>query len=80
MKKLKETAEEIFKRLDCKGLSRVDFFVCGEEEKIVFNEINTLPGFTSISLYPKMAIESGFTYGEIVDRIVQLAIENKKGK
>ena len=78
--KLKSTAEEIFKRLDCKGLSRVDFFVCGEEEKIVFNEINTLPGFTSISLYPKMAIESGFTYSEIVDRIVQLAIESKKGK
>ena len=78
--KLKVTAEEIFKRLDCKGLSRVDFFVCGDEEKIVFNEINTLPGFTSISLYPKMAIESGFTYSEIVDRIVQLAIENKKGK
>lgn len=75
---LKRTAEGIFKYLDCKGLSRVDFFVCGEEEKIIFNEINTLPGFTSISLYPKMAIESGYTYSGIVDELVKLAIEAKK--
>ncbi len=77
---LKRTAEGIFEYLDCKGLSRVDFFVCGDDEKIIFNEINTLPGFTSISLYPKMAIESGYTYGGIVDKLVELAIETKKGK
>lgn len=76
---LKRTAEGIFSYLDCKGLSRVDFFVCGEDEKIVFNEINTLPGFTSISLYPKMAIESGYTYSGIVDELVKLAFEAKKG-
>lgn len=76
---LKRTAEGIFQYLDCKGLSRVDFFVCGEEEKIVFNEINTLPGFTSISLYPKMAMSSGFTYSEIVDELVKYAFEAKKG-
>lgn len=76
---LKRTAEGIFQYLDCKGLSRVDFFVCGEEEKIVFNEINTLPGFTSISLYPKMAMASGFTYSEIVDELVKYAFEAKKG-
>ena len=76
---LKRTAEGIFQYLDCKGLSRVDFFVCGEDEKIVFNEINTLPGFTSISLYPKMAIASGFTYSEIVDELVKYAFEAKKG-
>lgn len=75
---LKRTAEGIFQYLDCKGLSRVDFFVCGEEEKIVFNEINTLPGFTSISLYPKMAMASGFTYSEIVDELVKYAFEAKK--
>lgn len=79
-KNLKRTAEGIFKYLDCKGLSRVDFFVCGDEEKIVFNEINTLPGFTSISLYPKMAIESGYTYSGIVDELIKLAFEAKKGK
>ncbi|MBR5322657.1 MAG: D-alanine--D-alanine ligase [Clostridia bacterium] len=76
---LKRTAEGIFQYLDCKGLSRVDFFVCGEEEKIVFNEINTLPGFTSISLYPKMAMSSGFSYSEIIDELVKYAFEAKKG-
>ena len=77
---LKRTAEGIFKYLDCKGLSRVDFFVCGEEEKIIFNEINTLPGFTNISLYPKMAMESGFTYSQIIDKLIELAFESKKGE
>lgn len=76
---LKRTAEGIFKYLDCKGLSRVDFFVCGEDERIVFNEINTLPGFTSISLYPKMAMSSGYTYGQIIDELVKLAFDAKKG-
>lgn len=78
--KLKETAEKIYKSLDCRGLSRVDFFVCGEEEKIIFNEINTLPGFTSISLYPKMAMESGYTYSGIIDKLIELAIAEKEGK
>ena len=79
-KNLKRTAEGIFGYLDCKGLSRVDFFVCGEEEKIVFNEINTLPGFTSISLYPKMAMASGYTYSGIIDELVKLAFDAKKGE
>lgn len=77
---LKRTAEGIFQYLDCKGLSRVDFFVCGVEEKIIFNEINTLPGFTDISLYPKMAMESGMTYSQIIDKLISLAIESKKGE
>ena len=77
---LKRTAEGIFRYLDCKGLSRVDFFVCGEDEQIIFNEINTLPGFTSISLYPKMAMESGYTYSGIIDELVKLAFDAKKGE
>jgi len=75
---LKRTAEGIFEYLDCKGLSRVDFFVCGKDEKIVFNEINTLPGFTSISLYPKMAMHSGLEYSEIIDKLIELAFDAKK--
>jgi len=75
---LKRTAEGIYEYLDCRGLSRVDFFVCGKEEKIVFNEINTLPGFTSISLYPRMAMEYGMTYSEVIDKLVELALENNK--
>lgn len=77
---LKRTAEGIYEYLDCRGLARVDFFVCGHDERIVLNEINTLPGFTSISLYPKMAIASGYTYSEIIDELVKLAIENGKEK
>ncbi len=75
---LKRIAEGIYEYLDCRGLSRVDFFVCGKEEKIVFNEINTLPGFTSISLYPRMAMDSGMTYSGLIDKLVELALENKK--
>ena len=77
---LKRTAEGIFRYLDCKGLSRVDFFVCGNDEKIIFNEINTLPGFTDISLYPKMAMNCGMTYSEIIDKLIELAMEGKRKK
>jgi len=61
--------------MDCKGLSRVDFFVTYEEGRIVFNEINTLPGFTSISMYPKLFDASGIPYNELIDNLLQLAME-----
>ncbi len=72
--KVREYALEIYKRLGCKGLSRVDFFV---GDRIIFNEINTLPGFTSISMYPKLFMYSGMSYPEIIDRLITLAIEGK---
>lgn len=75
---LKRTAEGIYSYLDCRGMTRVDFFVIGKEEKIIFNEVNTLPGFTSISLYPKMAKEYGIGYAELIDKLVELAFENQK--
>lgn len=62
----------IYKKLGCKGLSRVDFFV---GDRIVFNEINTLPGFTSISMYPKLFMHFGMSYPEIIDRLITLAME-----
>ena len=71
-KKVREYAGKIYKHLGCKGLSRVDFFVC-ENGRIVFNEINTLPGFTDISMYPKLFINEGLTYSEIIDRLIGLA-------
>lgn len=71
--KLRKYAVKIFKVLGCKGLSRVDFFVDGE--RIVFNEINTLPGFTSISMYPKLMAATGIPYPELIDRLVKLALE-----
>ena len=57
------------------GLSRVDFFVTRDTEEIVFNEINTLPGFTSISMYPKMWISDGVSYSELIDRVIAFALE-----
>ena len=73
--KVRELAIRAYKALGCKGLSRVDFFVTFEDNKIVFNEINTLPGFTSISMYPKLFAESGIPYSQLLDRLLELARE-----
>jgi D-alanine-D-alanine ligase len=53
----------------------VDFFVTYEENRIVFNEINTLPGFTSISMYPKLFAASGIPYSQLIDELLKLALE-----
>lgn len=66
---------KIFKELGCSGLARVDFFVDKTNGKIYFNEINTLPGFTSISMYPKLFAEVGISYSELLDRLIHLALE-----
>lgn len=66
-------AKKIYTALDCKGLSRVDFFVT-DSGRIVFNEINTLPGFTTISMYPKLFLNEGMTYSEIIDNLLELAL------
>lgn len=70
---IRDAAVKIFEALDCRTLSRVDFFACDNGE-IVFNEINTLPGFTPISMYPKLFIHSGMTYSEIIDSLVTSAL------
>lgn len=69
-------AQKIYKVLDCRGLSRVDFFV-QNDGKVLFNEINTFPGFTSISMYPKMMTSSGMSYSQLITRLIELAIEEK---
>lgn len=61
--------------MGCSGLSRVDFFVTYADGEIVFNEINTLPGFTSISMYPKLFEASGIAYGALLDELIALAQE-----
>ena len=71
---IQQAAADIFVSLKCKGMARVDFFVNDEKGDIYFNEINTIPGFTSISMYPKMWQASGLTYSALLDRLVQLAI------
>ena len=56
-------------------MTRVDFLMDGQSGEIFINEINTIPGFTSISMYPKLWIETGMTYAQLLDRLIQLALE-----
>ena len=72
---VREAAVKVYSVVGCQGLSRVDFFVTFEDNRVVFNEINTLPGFTSISMYPKLFGASGIPYGELIDQLLQLALE-----
>ena len=71
---LKLAAADIFTRLKCKGMARVDFFVNDKTEEIYFNELNTLPGFTSISMYPKLWQASGLAYPDLLDELIHIAI------
>jgi len=84
-KRIQELAVKVFKVLCCEGLSRVDFFLKdGKPGEIVVNEINTMPGFTKISMYPKMWEECGISYSDLITRLIELAISrydrNKKIK
>ena len=72
---VRETAVRVYQAMGCRGLSRVDFFVTREGQKVVFNEINTIPGFTSISMYPKLFEASGIPYGELLDDLLALALD-----
>lgn len=72
---VREAAIKVYQAIGCQGLSRVDFFVTYEGERIVFNEINTLPGFTSISMYPKLFAASGIPYTQLIDMLLDLAQE-----
>ncbi|NNM58307.1 MAG: D-alanine--D-alanine ligase [Legionellales bacterium] len=73
-KKVQALAIKIFQTLDCDGMARVDFFL-KKDGTLLFNEINTIPGFTHISQYPKMWEATGIGYTELIDRLVQLAME-----
>ncbi len=72
---VREAAVKVYSAIGCQGLSRVDFFVTKEDQKVVFNEINTIPGFTSISMYPKLFVASGIPYSQILDELISLALE-----
>ncbi len=75
MRELRETAKKAYIACGCGGMARVDFFVT--ESGIVLNEINTIPGFTPISMYPKLMENMGITYPALLDRLIQLAAEKK---
>lgn len=68
-------ARKVFSALGCSGLSRVDFFVRKSDNAVLFNEINTIPGFTSISMYAKLLMADGMTFSEITEKLIDLAIE-----
>lgn len=72
---VRDAAVKVYSAIGCQGLSRVDFFVTYDENRVVFNEINTLPGFTSISMYPKLFEASGIAYSDLIDKLLALAME-----
>jgi D-alanine-D-alanine ligase len=83
----KQTAKDVqkmsvraFQAVDCCGLARVDFLMDPKTGKVFLNEINTMPGFTSISMYPKMWEASGLKYSDLIDQLIQLALERYRDK
>jgi len=80
MKTVQRLAIAAFQAVDCKGLARVDFLMEPKSRKIYVNEINTMPGFTAISMYPKMWAASGVSYPELIDRLIKLGLERNEDK
>jgi len=83
-KKIRAMAVAAFKACDCAGLARVDFLMAparkGKAAEIVLNEVNTMPGFTSISMYPKLWAASGLPYAQLIDRLIELGVERHQEK
>jgi D-alanine-D-alanine ligase len=80
-KRIRQMAIDAFKACDCAGLARVDFLMePGKSGRLYLNEINTMPGFTSISMYPKLWEATGLPYGELIDRLIGLALETRAEK
>jgi D-alanine-D-alanine ligase len=83
-KRIRAMAIAAFRACDCAGLARVDFLMSptikGKKAEIVLNEVNTMPGFTSISMYPKLWAASGLPYARLIDRLIELGIERHKDK
>jgi D-alanine-D-alanine ligase len=74
---IREYAVRAYKAIDCAGMARVDFFVERDTNRVHLNELNSIPGFTKISMYPKLWEASGLTYPNLVDRLIELALERK---
>jgi D-alanine-D-alanine ligase len=79
-KKVQELAIRAFQAVDCAGLARVDFLMDPKTRKLYVNEINTMPGFTAISMYPKLWAASGVSYPDLIDRLIKLGIERHEDK
>ncbi|MSP37852.1 MAG: D-alanine--D-alanine ligase [Deltaproteobacteria bacterium] len=79
IKKVRDIALRAYKALSCEGMGRIDFFVQANG-RVLVNEINTIPGFTKISMYPKMWEASGISYSKLIDRLIQLAIQRHRAE
>jgi D-alanine-D-alanine ligase len=79
-KRVQDLAVSAFRAVDCSGLARVDFLMDPKTRKIFLNEINTMPGFTAISMYPKLWAASGLEYADLIDRLIQLGLERHEDK
>ena len=80
MEEIRGLSIEAFKALDCAGMARVDFFVERDLSRVWLNELNTIPGFTRISMYPKLWEASGIGYSELIDRLIELALERHEDR
>src|SRR5580700_9124741 len=80
IREMRRLAVECYKAVGCEGMGRVDFLLETATAKLYINEINTIPGFTAISMYPKMWEYSGIPYGELIDRLIELALERHRAK
>ena len=77
---MREIAIQTYRAIDCAGMARVDFLLDKDDGKFYLNEVNTLPGFTEISMYPKLWEASGLPYPQLVDRLIELALERKEDR
>jgi len=77
---VRRLATAAYKAIDCSGLARVDFLLAGDSGMVYLNELNTLPGFTTISMYSQMWAASGLSYSQLLDRLIELAIERHQEK
>jgi D-alanine-D-alanine ligase len=78
--RVRDQSIKAFLALDCAGMARVDFLLARATGELYLSEINTIPGFTRISMYPKLWEASGLSYSELIDRLIQLALERHADK
>lgn len=79
-RRIQEMAVQAYKAIDCAGMARADFFLERGTDKIYVNELNSIPGFTPISMYPKLWAASGISYSELIERLIELALERHRDK
>jgi D-alanine-D-alanine ligase len=77
---VRRLAVACYRAVECEGLARVDFFLEDATGRLFINEINTIPGFTSISMFPRMWAAAGLEFGRLVDRLIELALERHAGR